>query len=52
MQTSIAAFATATVRDRPAWLTNTARIAFMLLTIKGAVWLGATWLAFRGVNGL
>jgi hypothetical protein len=52
MQTSIAAFATASVQGRPAWLKNTARAAFLLLVIKGSVWLGASWLAFRGFGSL
>lgn len=51
MQTSIAAFA-ATVQARPAWLKNTARVAFLLLFTKGAIWVGASWLALRGFGGL
>ncbi|HEY0939614.1 MAG TPA: hypothetical protein VGE08_05920 [Steroidobacter sp.] len=51
MSTSFAALATS-VQTRPAWLKNTARIAFLLVFIKGAVWLGASWLALRGFHGL
>jgi hypothetical protein len=51
MQTSIAAFAAA-VEGRPVWMKNTARAAFLLFVIKSAVWLGASWLAFRGFGAL
>jgi hypothetical protein len=52
MQTSIAAFAAASVQGRPDWLKNTARVAFLLFVIKSAVWLGASWLTFRGFGAL
>lgn len=35
-----------------AWLKNAARVAFLLLFIKGAAWVAMSWLAFRGFNGL
>ncbi|MDY6946516.1 MAG: hypothetical protein SXG53_12405 [Pseudomonadota bacterium] len=51
MQTSIAAFAAA-VEGGPAWMKNTARAAVALFVIKSALWLGASWLAFRGFGAL
>lgn len=52
MPTSFAALATATVHAPPAWLKNTARVAFLLIFMKGAVWVGASWLTLRGFHGL
>lgn len=51
MPASFAALAT-TVQTRPAWLKNTARVAFLVVFMKGAVWVGASWLALRGFHGL
>jgi len=47
MQASITSVA-ATVQRSPAWVKGTARATFLLLVIKGTVWLGASWLALRG----
>jgi hypothetical protein len=53
MQISMTTFtAAATMHRYPLWLKNAATMTFLLLFIKGAIWLGATWLAFRGVNGM
>lgn len=52
MPTSFAALATATVQAPPAWLRNTARVTFLLLFMKSAVWVGTSWLALRGFHGL
>lgn len=51
MPTTFAALVT-TVQAPPAWLKNTARIAFLLLFLTGAVWAGDSWLTLRGVHGL
>lgn len=52
MQTAITASFAASVQGCPTWLKNTARVAFLLCVIKSTVWLGASWLAFRGFGGL
>lgn len=52
MQTLIPASVAATVPGRHAWLKNAARAAFLFFMIKGTTWLAASWLAFRGFNGL
>lgn len=44
--------AAAAIQRYPLWLKKVATTTFLLLFITGAIWLGATWLAFRGVNGL
>ena len=48
MQTSIAAYVTATAQVCPDWLKNAARATFLVALTKGVVWLAAAWLAFRG----
>lgn len=52
MQTAIAASFAATVHGCPAWLKVAARAAFLLVFLKSAVWLAASWLTFRGFAGL
>lgn len=52
MQTLVAASFAAKAQECPNWVKSAARAAFVLCVIKGSVWLGATWLAFRGINGL
>ncbi len=51
MHTPIAA-AVATFENSPAWMKNAARATFLALFVKGAVWVGASWLAVRGIGGL
>lgn len=52
MQTSFAASVAASVERYPAWVKGTARATFVLLIIKGTVWVGASWLALRGFASL
>jgi hypothetical protein len=52
MHTPIAASVAATVENSPAWVKNAARVTFLALFIKGAVWVGASWLAMRGFGAL
>jgi hypothetical protein len=52
MHTPIAASVAATFENSPAWVKNTARATFLALFIKGAVWVGASWLAMRGFGAL
>lgn len=51
MQASIAASVTATVQRHP-WVKGTATATFLLLFITGTVWVGASWLALRGVAAM
>jgi hypothetical protein len=52
MQTSFAASVADTVQKYPVWVKGAARVTFLLVFIKGAVWVGASWLALRGFGGL
>jgi hypothetical protein len=53
MQTPIAvSVAAATMQRSPAWVKGAAKITFVALFIKGAVWVGASWLALRGFGAL
>jgi hypothetical protein len=52
MQIPMATFTAVAVQRYPAWFKKAATATFLLLFIKGSVWLGATWLALRGFNGL
>ena len=38
--------------NSPAWVKGAARATFLALFIKGAVWVGASWLAVRGFGAL
>jgi hypothetical protein len=53
MQTPIAvSVAAATMQRSPAWVKGAAKVTFVALFIKGAVWVGASWLALRGFGAL
>lgn len=52
MQTSIAVSVAATVQKSPEWVKSAAKATFLALFIKGAVWVGASWLALRGFGAL
>ena len=52
MNMPIAASVTATFQNSPAWVKGAARATFLALFIKGAVWVGASWLTLRGFAAL
>lgn len=52
MHTSIAVSVAATVQKSPAWVKGAAKATFLALFIKGAMWVGASWLALRGFGTL
>lgn len=52
MHTPIAVSVAATVQRSPAWVKGAAKVAFLAFFIKGAVWVGASWLALRGFGAL
>lgn len=52
MHTSIATSFAATVQSSPTWVKGIARVTFLALFVKGAVWVGASWLAVRGFGAL
>lgn len=52
MQASIAASVAGSVQKYSVWVKGAARVTFLLVFIKGAVWVGASWLALRGFSGL
>jgi hypothetical protein len=53
MQTPmIAVSVAATMHRSPAWVKGAAKATFVALFIKGAVWVGASWLALRGFGAL
>lgn len=52
MQTLAAVSFAAKVQACPSWVKSAARATLVLCVIKGAMWLGVSWLAFRGFNGL
>jgi hypothetical protein len=52
MHTPIAASVAATFQNSPTWVKGAARATFLALFIKGAMWVGASWLALRGFGTL
>jgi hypothetical protein len=52
MQTPIAVSVAASMHRSPAWVKGAAKVTFLALFIKGAVWVGASWLALRGFGAL
>jgi len=52
MRTLTAAAVTIATNGYPVWVKNTARVAFLLLFIKAAAWVAASWLALRGFHSL
>ncbi len=52
MNTPIVASVAATFENSPTWVKGAARATFLALFIKGAVWVGASWLAVRGFGAL
>ena len=52
MHTPIVTSVAATFENSPTWVKGAARVTFLALFIKGAVWAGASWLAVRGFGAL
>jgi len=52
MNMPIATSVAVTFKNSPAWVKGAARAAFLALLLTGAVWAGASWLAFRGLGVL
>lgn len=52
MNTPIAVSVAATMQRSPSWVKGAAKATFLALFIKGAMWVGASWLAFRGFGAL
>jgi hypothetical protein len=48
MNMPIATSVAVTFQKSPAWVKSAARAAFLLLLLKGSLWVGASWLTFRG----
>jgi len=51
MQFPTATFSAAAVRRCPIWVKRAATATFLLVFLKGSVWLGTIWLAMRGFHG-
>jgi hypothetical protein len=51
MQFPTTTFTAVAVRRYPVWVKRAATATFLLVFLKGSVWLGATWLAMRGFHG-
>jgi len=52
MNSPIVASVAASFESSPTWVKGAARATFLALFIKGAVWVGASWLAVRGFGTL
>jgi hypothetical protein len=52
MNMPIPASVVATVQSSPTWVKGIARATFLVLSIKGAMWVGVTWLSLRGFGPL
>jgi hypothetical protein len=52
MQTPIAVSFATTVQRSPTWVKGAVKVTFLALFIKGAAWVGASWLALRGFGAL
>lgn len=52
MHTPLAASVAATFHNPPPWVKGVARATFVALFVKGAVWVGASWLTLRGFGAL